>query len=61
MKRIHKDGRIFLSSSTIDNRFVIRMAILSFRTKKKTIDKAIDMIFDCLEAMQSKKKKKTKI
>lgn len=51
MKLIHKDGRIFLSSSTIDNRYVIRMAILSFRTKKKTIDKAMDMIEDCLRQL----------
>ncbi len=48
MKLIHKDGRIFLSSSTINHQFVIRIAILSFRTKKKTIDKAIEMIEDCL-------------
>jgi aromatic-L-amino-acid decarboxylase len=52
MKLIHKDGRIFLSSSTINNRYVIRMAVLSFRTKKKTIDKAIDMIEDCLKELK---------
>ncbi len=47
MKLIHEDGRIFLSSSTIGGRFVIRMAILSFRTKMKIIDKALEMIKDC--------------
>lgn len=48
MEFIHKDGRFFLSSTKINNQFVIRMAILSFRTKRKTIDKTMDMIIDCL-------------
>lgn len=49
MKAIHEDGRVFLSSSVIDQRFVIRMAILAFRTKRFTIDRALQMIDDCLE------------
>lgn len=44
MERIHQDGRVFLSSTNIEGKFVIRMAILSFRTKIKTIDSAIEMI-----------------
>lgn len=44
MKAIHHDGRVFLSSTSINGKFVIRMAILSFRTKITTIDKAIEMI-----------------
>ena len=48
MEIIHQDGSIFLSSTKIDGKFVIRMAILSFRTKKATIDKAIEMIERCL-------------
>ncbi len=44
MELIHEDGRVFLSSTTINGRFVIRMAILSFRTKKHTIDTAMEMI-----------------
>ena len=53
MELIHKDGRVFLSSTKIDGKFVIRMAILSFRTKLKTIDKAIEMI-DEARAKQEK-------
>ncbi len=48
MEIIHKDGRVFLSSTKIDGKFVIRMAILSFRTKKATIDKAMVMIEKCV-------------
>ena len=49
MNEIHSDGSVFLSSSTIDNRFVIRIAILAFRTKKEVIDEAILMIKACLK------------
>lgn len=52
MERIHQDGSIFLSSTVIDGRFVIRMAILSFRTKKDTIDNALKMIAKCLYQMK---------
>lgn len=53
MELIHQDGRIFLSSTKIDGKFVIRMAILSFRTKITTIDSAIVMIKNCLSAAKS--------
>jgi glutamate/tyrosine decarboxylase-like PLP-dependent enzyme len=45
---IHKNGDVFLSSTKIKGKFVIRMAILSVRTKKATIDTAIEMIQKCL-------------
>ncbi|MBT8252519.1 MAG: aminotransferase class V-fold PLP-dependent enzyme [Bacteroidia bacterium] len=44
LEALHRDGEVFLSSTIIEDRFVIRMAILSFRTKIETIDKAIKMI-----------------
>jgi glutamate/tyrosine decarboxylase-like PLP-dependent enzyme len=52
MQEIHADGSVFLSSSVIDNRFVIRMAILAYRTKKETIDEAVEMIERCLEKVK---------
>ena len=48
MDAIHKDGSVFLSSSIIDKRFVIRIAILAFRTKMNIIDEAVEMIRSCL-------------
>lgn len=39
-----EDGEIFFSSTTIKKKFVIRVAILSFRTKIKEVDRAIRMI-----------------
>lgn len=44
LELIHKDGSIFLSSTKISNKFVIRMAILSFRTRLETINKAVEII-----------------
>jgi len=46
---IHKNGDVFLSSTKIKGKFVIRIAVLSIRTKKVTIDKAIVMIQKCLK------------
>lgn len=53
MELIHQDGSVFLSSTRIDNKFVIRMAILSFRTKMATIDNAITMIKNCLSVTKT--------
>ncbi len=53
MDEIHADGSVFLSSSIVENRFVIRMAILSFRTKKETIDEAVAMIESCLKKINN--------
>ncbi|MBK9193043.1 MAG: aminotransferase class V-fold PLP-dependent enzyme [Crocinitomicaceae bacterium] len=49
MEMIHEDGRIFLSSTKINGKQVIRIAILSFRTKKETIDVCLEMIDRCLQ------------
>ena len=46
---IHKDGSAFFSSTQLNGRFVIRIAILSFRTKLKTVDGAFTMIKACLD------------
>lgn len=52
MDEIHRDGSVFLSSSIIDERFVIRIAILAFRTKKETVDEAVEMIVRCLDKVE---------
>ncbi|MCB0402261.1 MAG: aminotransferase class V-fold PLP-dependent enzyme [Flavobacteriales bacterium] len=49
MQEVHRDGRVFLSSTRLNGKFVIRMAILAFRTKKITIDRAIAMLETCVE------------
>lgn len=49
MNEIHKDGEIYFSSTVINGQFVIRIAALSFRSKKGTVDRATEMIKRCLE------------
>lgn len=52
MEEIHADGAVFLSSSIINDRFVIRIAILAFRTKKEIVDEAVEMIQRCLKKVK---------
>lgn len=52
MKEIHKDGSVFLTSTTIHGKFVIRLAILSFRSKLETVDRAVEMIIRCKEQVR---------
>ncbi|MCF6222200.1 MAG: aminotransferase class V-fold PLP-dependent enzyme [Flavobacteriaceae bacterium] len=46
---IHDNGSIYFSSTILNKKFVIRVAVLSFRTKLEIIDKALKMIDQCLE------------
>ncbi|MFL5479910.1 MAG: amino acid decarboxylase, partial [Gemmatimonadaceae bacterium] len=38
------DGRVFLSSTMLDGKFVIRLAVLGFRTHRRTIDLALKLL-----------------
>lgn len=49
LQNIHEDGRVFMSSTLLHDNFVIRIAIVSFRTKLATIDRGLEMIKECLE------------
>jgi aromatic-L-amino-acid decarboxylase len=44
LERINLSRRVFLSSTMIDGRFVIRACIVSFRTHRDRIEEAIDII-----------------
>lgn len=46
---MHRDGRIFVSSTTIDGVLWIRLAALCFRTHKEHVDLLIEMIRDGLD------------
>lgn len=53
-EEIHKDGRIFLSSTILNDEDWMRAAILSFRTHKRTIDLCLEMISDCVERVKAR-------
>jgi glutamate/tyrosine decarboxylase-like PLP-dependent enzyme len=38
LQEIHKDGRVFLSATWLERMYVLRVAIVVFRTHKETID-----------------------
>jgi glutamate/tyrosine decarboxylase-like PLP-dependent enzyme len=48
LKRIHDDGRYFISSTMVDGKFHLRMAILSFRTHKKHVDDFLKILMNYL-------------
>jgi aromatic-L-amino-acid/L-tryptophan decarboxylase len=39
-----RDGRVFLSSTMLEGRFTLRMAALAFRTHRRTIDLAVQVL-----------------
>ncbi|MDQ3793821.1 MAG: pyridoxal-dependent decarboxylase [Actinomycetota bacterium] len=43
---VQRDGRVFLSSTKIDGKFTLRMAVLSLRTHLETIELAIEVLRD---------------
>lgn len=42
--RVRQDGRVFLSSTRLDGRFTLRLVALAFRTHRRTIDRALDLL-----------------
>jgi glutamate/tyrosine decarboxylase-like PLP-dependent enzyme len=49
---VQYDGRVFLSSTTIDGVFWIRLAVLSFRTHRREIDICLDLLQAGVTAQQ---------
>ncbi len=44
LRRINNHGEVFLTSTVVDDQYVIRVAVLSFRTHIKTIDQLIEIV-----------------
>jgi len=44
LKAVQKDGRVFISSTLLDGKFILRFACLSFRTHKKTVDALLEVL-----------------
>jgi glutamate/tyrosine decarboxylase-like PLP-dependent enzyme len=41
---VRRDGRVFLSSTMLEDRFTLRVAVLAFRTHRRTIDLAVRVL-----------------
>ncbi len=49
VEAVREDGRVFLSSTTINGVFWIRLAVLNFRTHLHTIDLALEVLKNAIE------------
>jgi aromatic-L-amino-acid decarboxylase len=52
VQAIQDDGRVFLTSTIVNDVFVIRMAILSFRSHLKEVDMAIEIIKEKIKLLE---------
>lgn len=44
LQTIHDDGKVFITSTLIDGKFTLRLAVLNFRTHRKTIDYLLNLL-----------------
>lgn len=44
IQKIHEDGRVFLSSTTVNGKVFLRLAVLCFRTHLDTVELALEML-----------------
>jgi aromatic-L-amino-acid decarboxylase len=51
IRAVQQDGRIFLSSTLIDGKFTLRLAVLGFRSHLETIDLAIEILQEKAQAL----------
>lgn len=50
---VHADGEVFISSTTIDGEIWLRLAVLSFRTHRHTIDQCLEMLRRALTKLET--------
>jgi aromatic-L-amino-acid decarboxylase len=51
---VRRDGRVFLSSTMVDGRFTIRLAVLAFRTHRGTVDLALRVLREQAAAAEAR-------
>ncbi|MFC2085833.1 pyridoxal-dependent decarboxylase, partial [Bacteroidota bacterium] len=52
IQEIHRDGRVFLSTTQLDGRFTLRMAAVCFRTHQADIDTAVEVLQEMVERIK---------
>ncbi|MBN1583683.1 MAG: amino acid decarboxylase [Anaerolineae bacterium] len=53
MQRVQRDGRIFVSSTRVDGKLVLRAAILCFRTHLAEIEEALDVLAKTAQVLEA--------
>jgi aromatic-L-amino-acid/L-tryptophan decarboxylase len=46
LERVNARGRVMLTGCTVDGRFLARMCVMCFRTRKRHVDEAVDQIIE---------------
>jgi glutamate/tyrosine decarboxylase-like PLP-dependent enzyme len=44
LKAIHEDGRVYVSSTVVNGRFVLRLAVLHFRSHRQQVDLLLELL-----------------
>ncbi len=52
LQEVQKDGRIFISSTRLNGRYILRLAILAFRTHLETVDFALRILPEKARALE---------
>ena len=52
IKEVHKDGRVFLSSTNLNGKFTLRLAVLCFRTHLDTIDLTLQILKEKVKKLE---------
>ena len=53
VNEIQKDGRVFLSSTILNAKFTLRLAVLSFRTHLSIIDQTLEIVKEKIDALNN--------
>jgi glutamate/tyrosine decarboxylase-like PLP-dependent enzyme len=53
VEAVQKDGRVFISSTMINEKFILRAAILSFRTHLKTVDLLLSLLEEKVKSLEN--------
>ena len=54
IREVQKDGRVFISSTMLDGKFTLRLAVLAFRTHLETIELALEILQDKARYLEEK-------
>ena len=49
---VQKDGRVFISSTMLEGNFILRAAILSFRTHLQTVETLLAVLKDSVKKLE---------
>lgn len=53
IREVQRDGRVFLSSTMLDGKFTLRVAVLCFRSHLRTIDLALEVLKEKVKKVDS--------